>query len=176
MPYIIIFSIALAFSISFIVNDYLFISFEINHYIGLIFIPSGIRIFCTLVFDLLGAIGIVLGSLLISLIYKQEPSLLISLSTALIAGVAALAARWFSVDLLKLDGNLSRISFLELVQVCIIFAAISAISHQVFFYGLGLTQDFVLASLSMFAGDVIGALLCILFFRYAVLFVRMKPY
>jgi len=175
MIYIILLSAA-TFALSFIFNDFLFRSFELNQYVSLIFIPSGVRIFCALVFDLPGVMGIGLGSLLVSLLYLNDVSTDLAFSSALVAASAAWAARWLSVRLLKLDVDLSRISLLEVMQVCFIFAALSAVSHQALYFATGVTQDFATASLSMFAGDVTGALACLVVARYTVLLIRRQRY
>ena len=175
MIFIILLSAA-AFVLSFIFNDFLFRSFELNQYVSLFFIPSGVRIFFVLVFDFTGVIGICLGSLLVSLLYLNDVSTDLAFSSALVAAGAAWAARWLSVRLLKLDVDLSRISLLEVMQVCFIFAAISAVSHQVLYFATGVTQDFAAASLSMFAGDVTGALACLIVARYTVLLIRRQRY
>lgn len=176
MNYIAILISASVFAISFIFNDFFFSSFELNQHVSLLFIPSGVRIFFALVFNLPGVVGIGLGSLLVSLLYQSEVSIDLALNTALVAAGAAWAARWLSVVLLKLDVDLSRISLLDVLLVCFIFAAISAVSHQILFYAKGMTQDFAAASLSMFAGDVTGALVCLVLARYTVLLIRHRRY
>ena len=172
----IIFLSAFTFALSFILNDFLFRSFELSQHVSLIFIPSGVRIFFALVFDLPGVMGIGLGSLFISLLYLNGISIDLALSSALVAAGAAWAARWLSVRLFKLDVDLSRISLLEVMQVCLIFAAISAVSHQALYFATGITQEFAVASLSMFAGDVTGALACLFVARYTVLLIRRQRY
>jgi hypothetical protein len=175
MVYIVLFSAA-AFALSFILNAFFLNSFDLNPYVSLFFIPSGVRIFLTLVFDIPGAIGIVLGSLVVSLFYLNQTSIDIALCMALVAGGAAMASRWLSVKILNLDSDLLRISFLEVLQVCFIFSAVNAISHQALFLALDMTDDFISQTLSMFAGDVTGALACLIFTRYSVLMLRRGRY
>ena len=170
----IIFLSALTFALSFIFNDFFFRSFGLSDYVSLLFIPSGIRIFFALVFDIYGVVGILLGSLLVSLFYLNQSELTVVATTACVAAGAAWFARWASLTLLKLDINLANIKFMELLQVSIIFSAISSISHQILFIQLGMSEDFILGTLSMFAGDVTGALLCLLSARYAMRFMRRK--
>jgi hypothetical protein len=176
MNYITILISAFAFALSFVFNDYFFRSFELNQNVSLLFIPSGVRIFFVLTFNYLGAIGILLGSLLVSVFLgdASQDSLNVALMAAIVNSGAALVARMLSVKLLKLDENLSLISMLDVVQICLVFAAVSAVGHQTLFYAFGATQDFFLASLSMFAGDVTGALLCLVVARYSVLLIRSK--
>jgi hypothetical protein len=175
MIYIILLS-AVTFALSFIFNDFLFRSFELSQHVSLVFIPSGVRIFFALVFGLPGALGIGLGSLLVSLLYLNGINFDLALSSALVAAGAAWAARWLSIKLLRLEIDLGRISLLEVTQVCFIFAAISAVSHQALFFATGMAQEFALLSLSMFAGDVTGALACLLVARYTILLIRRLRY
>jgi hypothetical protein len=174
MVYLIILLSALTFALSFIVNDFVFHSFGLSDYVSLIFIPSGVRIFFALVFGVYGVIGIVLGSSLVSLSYLNEANYLVVMSTALVAGGAAWLARVASVKLFELDADLSRITLLQLLQVSIVFSAVSSISHHLLFLELGMAEDFTTGVMSMFAGDVAGALLCLLCARYTVRLLRYK--
>ena len=104
----IIFLSALTFALSFIFNDFFFRSFGLSDYVSLLFIPSGIRIFFALVFDIYGVVGILLGSLLVSLFYLNQSDLTVVATTACVAAGAAWFARWASLTLLKLDINLAK--------------------------------------------------------------------
>lgn len=174
MIYLIILLSAVTFAISFVLNDFFFRSFGLSQYVSLLFIPSGVRIFFALIFDLYGVIGIALGSLLISLFYLSEENLILVVSNALIAGGAAWFARWLSIKLFALDVDLGRITLLQLLQVSIVFSAVSSISHHLLFLELGMTENFTTGVLSMFAGDVTGALVCLLCARYTVRLLRYK--
>jgi hypothetical protein len=170
----IIFISAVTFALSFIFNDFFFRSFGLSEYVSLLFIPSGIRIFFVLVYGVYGVVGILLGSLLISLFYLDQSNFVVVVSTALVAAGAAWFAHWVSIKLLKLDLNLRNIKLMSLFQVSIIFSAISAISHQLLFIELGMSDDFTSGALSMFAGDMTGALLCLFGARYTVRLMRVR--
>lgn len=176
MNYLFVIASAFTYAIFFIFNDFFFRSFGLSEYVSLLFIPSGIRIFFALVFDIYGVIGILLGSLLVSLFYLNQSNLTVVVTTALVAGGAAWVARWASIKLLKLDVNLGRIKLMDLMQLSIIFSGISAISHQVLFVQLGMSDDFTTGALSMFAGDMTGALFCLVTARFAVQLIRRKRY
>jgi hypothetical protein len=167
---------ASTFALFFIFNDLLFRSFELSQHVSLLFIPSGVRIFFALVFDVPGVIGICLGSLLIALFYLKDIGLDLALSSSLVAAGAAWGARWLSVKLLKLDPDLRYITLFQIVQLCLIFAAVSATSHQALYYLNGMTEDFAAASMYMFAGDVSGALVCLVVARASVLLIRRKRF
>lgn len=170
----IIFISAVTFSLSFIFNDFFFRSFGLSDYVSLLFIPSGIRIFFVLVYGVYGVIGILLGSLLTSLFYLEQSNFVVVVSTALVAAGAAWFARWASIKFLELDLNLRNIKLMSLLQVSIIFSMMNAISHQLLFVQLGISDDFASGALSMFAGDMSGAMLCFFIARYSVRLMRVR--
>ncbi len=169
-----VFFTAASFAFVFILNDLLFSSFELNPYVSLVFLPSGVRILFVLVFEKFGAIGIVLGSLLVSLFYLGQTELLSVLLISLVAGFAALAARRVSLGTLGVSEDLLGISFAKLVQLCLVFSFISSISHQALFLLLAINGDFLQQSLYMFVGDVTGALLCLTAARLTVPMLRRR--
>lgn len=172
----IIFISAVTFALSFIFNDFFFRSFGLSDYVSLLFIPSGIRIFFVLVYGVYGVIGILLGSLLTSLFYLEQSNFVVVVSTALVAAGAAWFARWVSIKFLEIDLNLRNINFMSLLQVSIIFSTMNAISHQLLFLELGISDDFASDALSMFLGDMSGALFCIVTARFAAPLIRAKRY
>lgn len=174
MNYVFIIASASSFAIVYIFNNLLFRTFELSDYVSLVFVPSGIRIFCVLVFNFYGAIGILLGSLAVSLFYLNQTSPFVAITTALVAAGAAWFARSIAFKLLNLDENLANIKLNDLFQISIIFSVISAISHQLLFLELGISEDFTSGTLSMFAGDMTGALLCLFCARYLVRLTRRR--
>lgn len=150
--------IAAAFSITFILNHQFFDWFEVNEYVALVFIPSGVRIFAVLVFELTGAMGIFLGSLVISFAYLGQSNMVIAFCAAFIAAGSALLSRHLCVRLFKLDANLRDITLSQIYKICVVFSFISSVSHQLFYQAEALGTDFFADTAQMFIGDIIGAI------------------
>ncbi len=150
--------IAAAFSITFILNHQFFDWFVVNEYVALVFIPSGVRIFAVLVFDLAGAVGIFLGSLVVSFAYLGQTNIEIAVCAAFIAGGSALLSRYLCERLFKLDANLRDITLSQIYKICVVFSFISSVSHQLFYQAEALGTDFFADTAKMFIGDISGAI------------------
>ena len=110
-----------------------------------------------LIFGGYGALGLVIGSLWPGL-DEGKPWLDAAL-TGLVSGLAPWAARWFSQRYLGLQADLSNLRLGLLTQVALVFALISAISHQVLFLSLGLSEGFLRSTSVMAIGDLAGTLI-----------------
>ncbi len=154
--------IAAAFSITFILNHQFFDWFVVNEYVALVFIPSGVRIFAVLVFDLTGAVGIFLGSLVVSFAYLGQTNIEVALCAAFIAAGSALLSRHLCLRLFKLDTNLRDITLSLIYKICVVFSFISSVSHQLFYQAEGLGTDFLADTAKMFIGDISGAIVFLL--------------
>ncbi len=164
--------VALAFAITFILNHQLFNLFVVDDYVSLIFVPSGVRIFSVLIFDFTGALGIFLGSLLVSLAYFGQPNVEIAMCAGLIAGGSALLSRHFSVRFFKLDTNLRDITLPEIFKICLVFSVFSSVAHQLFYQAEGIGTNFVADTVKMFIGDISGAIVFLVAAKYFVVLVR----
>ena len=165
---------ALAYALAFIFNDIIFKSFWLNENIDFIFLPSGVRIFLVLVFNIYGAISIAFGSLFISLYYLNESNPVVAIGTSLTIALTSLFSRWTSFRLLNLNFDLQAIKFDDILVVAIIFSTINSIGQQILLYKLGTSKNFVSDGLLMFTGDVMGALLCLLCTKYVLHFFNYK--
>ena len=165
---------ALAYALAFIFNDIFFKSFWLNENIDFIFLPSGVRIFLVLVFNIYGAISIAFGSLFISLYYLNESNPVVAIGTSLTIAITSLFSRWTSFRLLNLNFDLQAIKFDDILVVAIIFSAINSIGQQILLYKLGTSKNFVSDGLLMFTGDVMGALLCLLCTKYVLHLINYK--
>ena len=160
--------------LAFALNDFVFKSLLINENVNFIFLPSGLRIFLVLVFNIYGAISIVIGHLLVALFYLNESNPIFSFGTSLTIAVTSLLARWVSFKLLKLNFDLRAISFHDILVVTIIFSTFTTIGQQMLLHKLALSKNFTSDALLMFTGDVMGALLCLLFAKYVLHVVNYK--
>ena len=105
----IIVSTALAYFLTFYLNDYLFSSFGYSSGVAWIFLPSGLRLAFVLLFVESGAIGVALASTTVSYLYQFDGDLLTILGTGLMSGFAPWLARLICIDRLKLDINLNNL-------------------------------------------------------------------
>jgi hypothetical protein len=156
---------AISYCVIFIFNDLIFDKFYVGQYVSLVFLPSGLRVLISMVFESSGAIGLALGSLLVSIFYIHEPSTAYIVGNAAASGVGALAARELCVRILDLDVYLHQITLKQIMWASIIFSVINSLLHQSIFYFLEKSDNFFLNSGKMLVGELSGAFIFLMLIR-----------
>lgn len=133
-----------------------------------VFFPSGIRFVLVLLALESGALGIALGG--IFWIYQDHPELGLqfALLTGCLAGLSPLLARQLSIIFLGLDREFKEVSPKTLLKISLLFATLSALLHQLWFYTLGLTDNLALSFGAMALSNWAGTLLVLLAFKFMV--------
>jgi len=142
-----------------LLNDLLFSVFDFAAGTNWVFLPSGVRLIAILLFDKWGALGIVLGSLMLAF---HDPRLTDPVTVgvaACISGLAPLLARQICISLTDLKVDLKDLAALSLVRITMIFAAVSAGLHQSWYAWRGVPVNALSGVLVMFCGDMLGAML-----------------
>ena len=125
-----------------------------------VFFPSGIRFILVLLALESGAIGIALGGMLWN--FQEHPDLGVEfalITNGFIAGFSPWLARLLSVKFLHLDHEFKFVSPQTLLKISVLFATLSALIHQIWFYAQGLTEQFALSLGVMALSNWIGTLL-----------------
>jgi hypothetical protein len=149
-------------------NSALFPALVLSTHISLIFLPSGIRLISVLLFSHWGALGIVFGSVLTSLLAFPElvgPTLF---GAWVISGLAPWLAREVGIRFLHMDRQLTNLSGTDLLKLSVVFAAFNAVMHQLWFYWQGTGGSFFSQTWSMAVGDWLGAVLLLYAFKFAL--------
>jgi hypothetical protein len=153
------FACGVAYFFSFKLNTMLFESLKFSHGVCWVFLPSGLRMLFVLVLLNSGSIGIALASLLLSYIDGSGEHHVFNIVTAFISGFAPLVARQICVDYLNVGNSLQNLNSKSLFQISFIFALISSLLHQVWFFWNEVTEDFIASSFVMVVGDWLGTVL-----------------
>ena len=140
-------------------NDWLFKAFELHGGANWIFLPAGLRLMCTLVFGVDGAIGLLLAALLI--IHSNlgiDPvtgigAALISSGAPYLVYLGALRA--------GLPVTLDKLSAAKLSSLALIYALASSGLHSFWFALRGFYPNFLHNWITMFIGDLLGTLIMI---------------
>jgi hypothetical protein len=149
-------------------NEALFPALVLSSHVSLIFLPSGVRLIGVLLFSHWGALGIVLGSALTSLIAPPElfgPTLV---GAWVISGLAPFLAREAGIRFLEMDRQLTRLSGTDLLKLSVVFAAFNSVMHQLWFYWQGTGGNFFIQTWEMAVGDWLGAALLLYAFKFAL--------
>jgi len=155
-------------------NNYITASIEDAQGVNWIFIPAGLRIFLTLIFDYAGAAGLVLASLLINYIGFYQTDLVTSLGIGVICGLAPLLGRHFVIHNLKVSPDLSNINMQQLLGSITAYSFLSSGLHQLWFVARGLDSGSANHFIAMFTGDIAGSILFIAIIKYGIDFIKQK--
>jgi len=137
----------------FIFNEYVF-SFGVNW----VFIPSGLQLVLVLTAVESAAVGIVLASWVIGYTDYYLGSLFFTFITGLIAGVSPLISRKISFDFLHIEEDLRNLTFKGIAQMSVIFALLSATLHQLWFFYIAVTDNFLHSTFVMAIGNLLGTI------------------
>lgn len=153
-------------------NLLLFTELEFANGVNWVFLPSGLRLLLVLVLAEYGALGLFLGSLFINYAAGSPTDHVFNWVTSLISGFSPYLARGIALDKFHLDIDLHHMSGRVFFKITLLFALISATLHQLWFFWLGHSSNFVVGTLVMFIGDWLGTALVLAFAHLVVLQVR----
>jgi hypothetical protein len=149
----------LLYSLSYIASLQLNTWFEFSHATSWFYLPSGVRLLLVLIMLESGALGIVLGTLMIDYLVHDSKDHWYNFVTALVAGASAyLSLKWSQVAL-RLDQTLARLKQIHLLQVCVIFSIVSPLMHQLWYMYYGATTHFWHSLAVMAIGDLGGGII-----------------
>lgn len=137
----------------------LFGSLNFSHRVDWIFLPSGLRLAFVLLFLADGVIGIALASTLITYLLYFDGNYVSMVLNGSMAGLAPYLARQVAMHHFKLDKNLNNLKVIGILKLSALFAVISALVHQLWYFWNGKTDDFIASALVMMVGDLLGTLI-----------------
>jgi hypothetical protein len=146
-------------------NEMIWGETEFSFDVHWVFFPSGIRFILVLLALNSGALGIALGGIFWNYLDHPELGFQYALITGCIAGFSPWLARHLSVNFLNLDPNFKFVSPLTLLKISILFATLSAVFHQLWFFYQNLSENFLHSLLVMSASNWIGTLLVLSAFK-----------
>jgi len=149
----------LAYFYAFQLNVYWFNWMEFSHGANWVYLPSGLRLLFVLVLLRAGAVGIALGSVAVNYSIGNPDAHVFNIVTGLISGASPYIARQLAVLWVGLDQQLANVSGRMFFQLSVLFAAVNAFTHQLWYFWEGHTQNFVGSTLAMAAGDWTGTVL-----------------
>ena len=139
-------------------NGYVFHALEVHAGASWVFLPAGVRLLCTLLFGLEGAIGLWLASLAIVHFSFGHFDIITALgSTLLSAGAPYLAYRLALRA--GLPDTLAKLTPLTLAQLGIAYAFANAALHSAWYALRGVYTDLFSGFTTMFIGDLAGTLI-----------------
>lgn len=163
---------AVAYVCAFDLNAYWFEHVAFSRFVNWIFIPSGLQLLFVLVFLELGAVGVVLGSVFIQ--YTNTPDThLFNLVTSLVSGGSPWLALAIAKRLFGLDMTLSGFNAQLLLKVSVLFALVSPVLHQAWYWWVGRIDNLITDTVVMALGDWFGTVLVLTAAAYALKLFRV---
>jgi hypothetical protein len=163
---------AILYAVSFLINSYVMGSFSFSLGVSWVFLPAGLRLLLTLLFDKNGAIGIAVASIAISLgFYFEDP--ILGIGAGIISGLAPYIAKLIVFRDSDLKQDLSELDAKQLLNCIFVFSIVSPLMHQAW-YSLHNKDGFFFEHLGvMIIGDLIGTFI-VIYFAKAVIFLYKK--
>jgi len=155
-----IFITAVAYFVFSQLNDGLFASFELHPGAHWIYLPAGLRLLCTLLLGIEGAIGIFIATLAISLSTMAH----IDFTTMLVASIISAAMPYLAYRIALHFGmppSLENLSVKILFVLTVLYALLNSAAHSVWYRLRNVSSDSLNTFFVMFIGDLIGTLVII---------------
>jgi len=159
---------ASVYYLSLFVNEWVLGDSEFSFDVHWVFFPSGFRFVLVLLALESGALGIALGGLVWNYQVHPELGLDFALITGLVAGFSPWFARQLSVSFLGLDREFKVLSPQTLLKISFLFATLSALLHQLWFYSQGLTDNLVSSFTVMALSNWAGTLLVLMAIKFII--------
>ena len=150
---------AVAYFYAFKLNQYWFDWIEFSHGVNWVYIPSGLRLLFVLLMPRLGAIGVALSSIAVNYSYGDPDAHVFNIVTGVMSGVSPYIARYLARRWLNLDPLLVNLTGRDFFKISVLFAVVNALLHQLWYFGMDKTQDFLASTLAMAVGDWFGTVL-----------------
>lgn len=153
---------ALAFLIFTGLNHLIFQAFEHVRGIDWVYLPAGIRLLCTLLFGLTGAIGLFLGSCVVTFSYYFPDDPARAMVGSLVSALGPYIAYLLAQKTMRLRPTLSNLTAAKLLACAWLYAMCNATLHLISFQFFGKPgTDPWHSTLIMFLGDLSGTLIIV---------------
>ena len=157
-------------------NNWAFSIFEYSEGISWVFLPAGFRVILVLVLGLPGALGLMLGSWFIDRDLFTQDGATLAFLNGVVGGLTPWLVMKFLIHRQWLDPKLQSLNALLLLKMTLIFAATSALMHQLVWLVLDRPHLNIWVDIwPMFMGDALGALLMLYGFKYVLDRVGTRP-
>ena len=150
---------AVAYFYAFKLNLYWFDWIEFSHGVNWVYIPSGLRLLFVLIMARLGGIGVALSSIAVNYSYGDTDAHAFNIVTGVISGASPCIARYLAIKWFNLDTLLVNLTGRDFFKISVLFAVVNALLHQLWYFWMDKTQDFLASALAMGVGDWFGTVL-----------------
>jgi hypothetical protein len=154
-------------------NDWLLKAFELHAGANWVFLPAGLRLMCTLVFGIEGAIGLLIGALVLLSDHVAKDPVTILGSALISAGAPYLV--YHCALRAGMPATLEQISARLLSVLSLAYALANSALHSFWFVSRGVYPNFMHNWITMFIGDLLGTLIMIYTLKIILALFRRRP-
>ena len=166
--------VAAAYTATYALNDWLFKEVEFTQGVAWVYLPAGIRLICTLLLGEIGVIGILLGSLITSTLFKLFPNdLITTVGYSLISALAPYFAYRFTLQELRLERNLTNLTTTNLLICILLYGLCNPVLQLLWFVVRRVSTDFLPSMIVMSIGDLTGSLVVVYAIKFLLSFVKL---
>ena len=165
---------AVAYFYAFKLNLYWFDWIEFSHGVNWVYIPSGLRLLFVLIMARLGGIGVALSSVAVNYSYGDPDAHVFNIVTGVLSGASPCIAAYLAIKWFNLDTLLVNLTGRDFFKISVLFAVVNAVLHQLWYFWMDKTQNFLASSLAMVVGDWFGTVLVLATVRLAIQVYKLK--
>jgi hypothetical protein len=150
---------AVAYFYAFKLNLYWFDWIEFSYGVNWVYIPSGLRLLFALIMARLGGMGVALSSVAVNYSYGDPDAHVFNIVTGVLSGASPCIATYLAIKWLNLDTLLVNLTGRDFFKISVLFALVNAVLHQLWYFWMDKTQNFLASGLAMAVGDWFGTVL-----------------
>lgn len=156
------------FAITLALNTWLFKAwFEHMPGIAWVYLPAGVRLLSTLLFAHAGAIGMLIGGLVVNFLYFYPDDSGKAFFGAVSGALAPYLTYLYARHAWGLQASLVNLSAGRLLVLSVMYSIASPLMHHLYFAWRG-QEDLANGFLAMFTGDLLGTLIVLYAMKWAL--------
>ncbi len=159
---------ALFFLAALIINEWVFTRSEFIRGINWVYLPGGVRLLCTLLFGVSGAVGLLIASLIACFTYFFPDDFIRSAVGSVISALAPYITYVLAVECLGLHKSLDNLTPRRLIICAIVCAFLISTLHHIWFAFTDPEAALLSTFGVMFLGDLIGSLVMLYILKIAL--------
>jgi hypothetical protein len=162
---------ALAFLLTLVANEWIFQHSQFVRGVNWIYLPAGVRLLCTLLFGAMGAIGILLASLIGYFFYSFPNDPVRATAGAIISALAPYLVYLFAMCKLGLRPSLVNLTAGRLLFLILLYSLAGPVMQETWNVLSGDIENAGARLVVMFIGDLSGALIIVYMLKLGLWFV-----
>ncbi|RQZ27146.1 hypothetical protein DIE16_32015 [Burkholderia sp. Bp9090] len=148
-----------AFVLSLWINQMVFADTSFVRGINWIYLPSGVRLLSTLLVGFDGFVGLLVGGLLMDFFYWFPHDPVRAIAGAILGSLAPYIVYRFALEYYDLRATLTNLTPKRLLVLAVAYSIANPLLHHLWFALRGDTHNIGESFVTMFAGDLAGALI-----------------